>query len=235
MYRHALAMQALLGAEKDKMRERHKRIRKSIEAKGVILKDIDEAYRMKDMSDDEVIMWFKRKAASLGALFTGIVEQFDIFAPKANPTDRKLAFRHIGLMAGLDGKPATAPPNLAGADLNDWLEGHAEGAESREAANADFLAAAMENAEKGIVTDGTVKGAKAKAKTVGAQAAADFKADNPGVKLPGEATTQPKGAQTAETPDPDEVAKAARALKDKGFAAKPAALSGEKAAVNLAK
>jgi len=220
-YLRALGMVTLMAEEKKKMGERHKRLRKTIEGYGVALGDVDEMFRMKDSSEEEMISWFKRKAASFGALFSGITEQFDIFAPKPNPTDRKLAFAHIGKMSGLKGEPAKAPPNLAGADLTDWLAGHAEGARARDQANADFLAAALDNAEKGVVTDGTGK-PKTKAEKVGEQAKADFKADNPDVKLPGETpakqTAAPKLPGEKSTPPKRESQsdKAARIAKEAG-------------------
>lgn len=256
--RHYLAVEILDQEAMETVRARRKRNRKLAEA-FVPLADLDALYKMKDEPPASIILFFKRRLSVFSSFFTEL-KQFDLFQPRPNAPEVRAAFHHAGLMAGLQDKANQPPPGCAGDDLQQWQAGYSEGTEARDGAskaNADFLAGALKNAEAGIVTDGTVKG---NANKVGAQAAADFKADNPDVAatgggLPdgqqlGDDFEAPKSEldkqttrtvvkaqqQQAETPDPKEVEKAAAKLKESGFTAKPGKLPGEKSTpVNLAK
>ena len=94
------------------------------------------------------------------------------------------AHRHTGKMQGLQGKPAEAPDGLVGEPLQEFLAGWQEGYEARAGAEqtlADVLAAALDNAEKGIVTDGTggkrLTKKELKAREVALRASSDFTED----------------------------------------------------------
>jgi hypothetical protein len=140
--RAALAMEILDQEKMADLRELRKRHRKGAEKHGIVLKDLDDLYKMKDMSDEEVVTWFKRKFNTLGAVFQKMTEQFDLFAPRKGAPERIAAFRHQGMMAGLAGKDPVPPPGLAGDESNEWLEGHKEGHSAR----AEAWAAQQEEA-----------------------------------------------------------------------------------------
>lgn len=183
--RNALATEVLFREKKQLLNEQHKRAKKGFGEKGIQVEDITGLYALKDLSEAEVEDHFRRKLHTIGAVFSNLAAQGDLFKPKLSAPSKQAAFRHLGLMSGLEGKPAIAPPTAVGDDLNQWLEGHAEGADSREAASnevADIMAQALDNGAKGIVTDGTVKKTAekgAKAAKVREQAKADAEVETP--------------------------------------------------------
>lgn len=132
-YRAALAVEIL---DKEKIaaaNEIRKRHRKGHEKNGVVLADLDDLYKMRDMAFSEIVIWFKRKFNALGAVFD-LGTQFDLFTPtKAGKLDLA-AFRQAGMMAGLHHKDRDPPPGLAGEEMNVWLAGYDEGYEARLAA-----------------------------------------------------------------------------------------------------
>lgn len=182
--RNALATEVLFRERKQLLNEQHKRAKKGFGEKGIQVEDINSLYSLKDFNEAEVEEHFRRKLHTIGAVFTTFTQP-DLFKPKLSAPSKQAAFRHLGLMSGLEGKPAIAPPTAVGDDLNQWLEGHTEGADSREAASnevADIMAEALENGAKGIVTDGTGKKTAekgAKAAKVREKAKADAEADSP--------------------------------------------------------
>lgn len=186
-FRFHLAMEVLDQEEMAKIRERRKKHRKGAEGKGIVVEDLDRLYKMKDLTPDEVLHWFKRQWNALGSLFSDLNEQFNLFAPKPSAPEERAAFEHAGFMAGIQGKPAVAPPNMVGDNLQKWMKGHGEGAAFRveaERQRLEEISQALDNADKGIVTDGTGKRTgrvkKTEADKVRQQAQEDFKADNPG-------------------------------------------------------
>lgn len=186
--RAALAMEVLFNEKKKLLNEQHKRAKKGIGEKGITVEDVKELYGLKDMNEAEIEQYFRRKLHLAGALSTSLAQP-DLFK---SPT-KQAAFRHLGLMAGLEGKPPIAPPTAVGDDMNQWLEGHAEGADSRKVASEDvasILAQALDNGAKGIVTDGTGKKTAekgAKAAKVREQAKKDAEADSPPAPVADEA------------------------------------------------
>lgn len=191
----ALATEILDQKAMEEIRERRKRNRKRAEGNGVPLAHLDRLYRMRDEPLSEVENFFRQSWAVMSAFFKPLREQYDLFAPKPEAPERQAAARHAGLMAGVAGLECKPPPNLSGDDQVEWTSGWHEGNEAFKGANkelADVLADALKNAAAGKVTDGTGKApkggkaAKDKAAEVNAQAAADFKADNPDVKPPGD-------------------------------------------------
>ena len=79
-YRNALAVEIL---DKEKIAEAteiRKRHRKGHEKHGVVLADLDDLYKMKDMAFSEIVVWFKRKFNALSAVFD-LGTQFELFTP----------------------------------------------------------------------------------------------------------------------------------------------------------
>lgn len=196
-YLSALAVEVLDQEQMKLVRERRKTHRTAAEGKGVDLGHLDKLYKMRDEDEATIEKYFRGMWGAFTSLFSGLATQMDMFVVKA-PRERLAAFRHKGLMVGLKGEEAEPPKNFSGDELQAWQDGFNEGAEARQGAEvtlADTLADALKTAAAGGVVDGTggkrttKPGAKAAAAVakVQAQAAADFKADNPEVKLPGEA------------------------------------------------
>lgn len=147
-YRNALAMEVLDKERIAAATELRKRHRKGYEKHGVVLADLDDLYKMKDFTDEEIITWFKRKFNALGAVFQKVAEQFDLFAPKKGAPERIAAFRHQGMMAGISGKDAAPPPGLAADESNEWMEGHREGHSARALAWAEQQEEAQAEAQR---------------------------------------------------------------------------------------
>lgn len=220
----ALATEVLQKEKMDELREQRKRSRKRAEANGVVLADLDLLFKKRDEPLSEIEGWFRRQFATLGAFFTDLPAQFDLFAPKPAAPERRAAFRHAGKMAGLKGEDGTPPPNLEGDELNQWMDGHAEGADARSNAHHDIIQAALENAANGQATDGTTgeatgaadqpikrgRGRPKKAEAVAAQAAADFAADQAAergeTEMDTALTDEKVGTVGEDEPDPDEPA-----------------------------
>ncbi|MBU0801417.1 MAG: hypothetical protein KKA05_10520 [Alphaproteobacteria bacterium] len=204
----ALAIEILDKERIQELQEVRKLHRKSAEGQSIVLEDLDRLHKMKDMSGAEIEIWFRRQWNTMGSFFSALFEQYELFAPKAGAPEVEAANRHLGQMAGLTGKPGTPPPQLVGRDQQIWLEGYGDGLAHRNAGKAlleeedadrmSILKRALDNAEAGVVTDGTAgsEGAPAgkpkpltkaqeKAKAAAAQAKADFERDNPGVPIPG--------------------------------------------------
>lgn len=174
--RSALAIEMVFEEQFKSLREKHKRARKGMEAKGVRLDDLSFMKSVRDLTGTEVVDEFKRHWHLVGALFEEQTEQLDIFAPKPSAGPVRQAHFTMGLMAGLQGKELEIPPMVVGDDRNQMIAGYNEGRERRAAALPMVLAEAMENAEQGKTTDGTGKGAAAAAK-VAEQAKEDFAKD----------------------------------------------------------
>ena len=179
----ALAMEVLDQEAMVTLRERRKAHRKAYELKGGTLQELDRAFKMTDQPVSEIKAWFRRNFAVLGAVFPDLVTQYDLFTVKAEP-ETKAAHRHVGKMAGLTGKAPECPDSLVGEPLQEWMAGWQEGHEARAGAEqtlADVLAAALDNAEKGIVTDGTggkrLTKKELKAREVALRASSDFTED----------------------------------------------------------
>lgn len=163
-----LAAQVIMDQKMDALRQQRKTMRKGFESKTVSLEDLDRLNKMKDLSPSEIEGWLKRQANIFGAVFTDLNEQFDMFAPKAGAPERRGAYRIMGRLAAINGKECKAPPNVQGDDLQQFIEGHAEGVTARNKAMADALAAA--DAEK--------KDGKPKGESVNDKAARQFSEDN---------------------------------------------------------
>ena len=179
----ALAMEILDQEAALAIRERRKAHRKEYELKGITLPELDRLYKLKDDPISEVEAWFRRQWNTLGAYFKELPAQMDLFTPRADP-ESVAAHRHTGKMQGLQGKPAEAPDGLVGEPLQEFIAGWQEGHEARAGAEqtlADVLAAALDNAEKGIVTDGTggkrLTKKELKAREVALRASSDFTED----------------------------------------------------------
>lgn len=211
----ALARQLLLDQEMSDLKERHKRIRKGFEEKGVSLGRLDHWKKLSDKPIAEIEQEFRENFHYASAVFPDLGDQFDLFAPKAEAPERRMAFYHAGRMAALKGLPPTLPPGIGGDSAQQWQNGYNESLPfytEAKSQHAEFLAAAVKNAEKGIVTDGTgkAKGKEAKqAEQVREQARTDFKNDNPDVDLgkaagSGKITPAPEGspagAEVADAP-----------------------------------
>ncbi len=182
------------------LNEKKKAMRKGWEGRRVILSEVDNLAKMKDEPESKIIEFFKTRFHYLGAVFTGLPKQFDLFTRKVDAPEKEAAYRHMGLMAGIKGEDPTCPANLSGEALQLWTDGYNEGAGKREKSRADFLATVL--ATDGVI-DGTNKGGTAA--IVRAQSAADFAKDNPGVNL-GEKIAPPAGdppdGQEAPAPAP---------------------------------
>lgn len=240
----ALAQEILDKEQIAKATDRRKVNRGKYELAGGDLGHLDILYRKRDDSASEITSFLQGLFNTLSASFTDLT-QMDLLTPKTTRTEAA-GFNHHGVMAALKGEPPTPPPNLNAAESNDWMKGHKRGSDARAKANstlADQLAAAMANADAGLVTDGKTGAAidpdakpLTEAQKVGEQAAKDFAEDNPEVIAKQTTRAALKAQKGADAPDPDEVAKAAAKLKASGFTDKPAALPGEKSQpVNLAK
>lgn len=176
------------------IRERRKEHRKAAELEGVNLKELDDLYKSRDMTAEEIEAAFRRKWAHFAAVFTSLSDQLDLFVAKAAPETRA-AYGHAGRMAGLAGKACEPPDGLVGEPLQEWLGGWHSAASARSTAMQDLSASllkAIAIADEGGVVDGTgdevkavepKKGkakagsARAKADSVRLQAADDFEAD----------------------------------------------------------
>ena len=187
-FRRALAIEILDQEEMAKIREKRKVNRKAAEGKRVLLPVLDNVYKHKDDTEDEIVIWFKNQLHGFSALFTDLGKQFGMFDAKPEATEVRGAARHHGFMAGITGKPNTAPPGTSGDRLQMWMEGWHEGHEARsdgEKEKLEIMRQALANADAGKVTDGKTgeaiepkpaRGAKAKA--VGDKAAKDFAEDS---------------------------------------------------------
>lgn len=175
-YRSALAMFVLLDQEKKNMNARHVRLRKRVcESKGIAQDDVKVMFKMKDEPLHDIVFYIKRRATALGAMF-GKTFQLDMFAPDPEASE---AIRLKGMLTGVSGEPAQAPPTLNNEERNVWLEGHRDGADAREATIKEMSDEFTEGQENDY-SDAALKtraGRKAKSKAVGLQAAADFDAD----------------------------------------------------------
>lgn len=188
--RAAMALEILFQEEKKKLNEKHKRARKGLEGKGIILAKLDDQVKRRDDTEQEVEQRFRTDWHYAGATHPGLSEQFDLFLPKKSAPEKRAALFHIGLMAALQGKEQTIVPTWSDDDRNQYLEGYGEGTAKREAARLGAFAEALAN--PGQVIDGTTgkvsagKGPDKKAKAakeaaaVGEQARADFNAEPPG-------------------------------------------------------
>jgi hypothetical protein len=190
----AMAKELLDQENAKRVREMRKRHRAEFEAKGGNLGHLDELYRRRDDTAEEIQSFFTGMFKTFGAYFDEFA-QMDFFTRKTTKTE-KASFEHAGMMAGLKGEIGTPPPNLVGDEIQDWLTGHAKGSSARQrnaTSTIDEISKAFAIADAGGVVDGTGKTVKAvepeKAKTaaqkkaaaVAEQAAADFKEDNPEV------------------------------------------------------
>lgn len=186
----ALARQLMLDKELDDLKERHKRIRKGFEQSGVSLARLDKWKKLVDKPVADIEREFREDFHYAGVAFPDLGEQFNLFAPKAEAPERRAAFYHKGRMAALKGDEPTPPPGISGDDLQRWQSGyndHLPFYQKAKSEQAEFMAKALENAENGIVTDGTGTAEEKKTRAVRQQARKDFAEDNPGVDL-GEAS-----------------------------------------------
>lgn len=196
-FRVALATEIIFDEHKKVLRERHKRARKGYEKNGIVLSDVDFLFKHKDDTEAEIENLFRRMWNAAGSHFGALAQQFDLFTQKATG-ERKAAFKHKGLMAGLKLEDNTPPGNLLPDEQNEWLEGYNEGRDARDEGDREFLATmaeALDNAAAGKVTDGRTgkaiepdapkapKPSAAAAKTA-KKAASDFAKDNPWVEQP---------------------------------------------------
>lgn len=198
----ALAKQFLMDQEMDSLKEKHKRARAGFEGTGVILGQIDKIKKLAGQPVAAIEKQFREDFHYAGAMYPDLYEQFDIFAPKAEAPERRAAHYHVGKMSALRGEPNTPPPGVTGDDLQRWQKGYNDHLPLFEKAKAEILAEAIENAENGKVTDGTGGKAARAARAVRTQAAADFKADNPGVDLGEAAGSGVKGEEPSEEAQP---------------------------------
>lgn len=126
-------------------------------------------------------------------------DQVDLFGGDAAPESAKdeAHWRGNGYRDGLNEKPAVAPSGCPEMYTQAYLSSHGSGVK-------DMQTAIAANAPKPMGST---------AKAIGEKAKADFEADQ--AELEGQTTRQAlKAKQEAETPDPEEVAKAARKLKE---------------------
>lgn len=238
--RHHLAIKVLDQEEMDKLRERIKAHSKAAQGDHIPAEDLTRLFKMMGMTATEVEIWMRRQWHVFAAFFTDLGDQFDIFAPKPAASEVRAAYRHHGMMAGIKGEACEPPPTLAGDERQQWIEGHHEGTTARDGAEKtrmEEIVKALDNADKGVVTDGTTKPkrqskADKEAEALRAQQAADFKADNPdvkipdGVQLPG---TVPGSTNTSKPQSQSEKAAAAREEAARlAKAAKDAKTGGEK-------
>lgn len=192
--RKALAVEILDQELADKLRERRKKHRKAAEGQTVNLAQLDALFRKRKDPITTILSDIKATMHYAGAIFAPLKKQFDLFIEGSASVENQHAAHQAGLFAGLNGESPKPPPNLAGEDIQLWMEGHALGAGSRneaekeakaeEKADSDRLKAMAEAlaSEPGTVIDGTGKGDPVA--QVRAQAAADFNSDNPGVAQP---------------------------------------------------
>lgn len=175
-YRSALAMFVLLAEEKKAMSARHVKLRKRVcESKGIAQADVKVMLEMKDDSLADIVHRIKRMATALGTMF-GKTFQLDMFTPDPEQSE---AVRLKGMLSGVSGEPAQAPPTLTNEQRNIWLEGHRDGADAREATIKE-MSDEFTDGQENDYSDAALKtraGRKAKSKAVGLQAAADFDAD----------------------------------------------------------
>lgn len=204
----ALARQLMLDKELDDLKERHKRIRKGFEQSGVSLARLDKWKKLVDKPVADIEREFREDFHYAGVAFPDLGEQFNLFAPKAEAPERRAAFYHKGRMAALKGDEPTPPPGISGDDLQRWQSGyndHLPFYQKAKSEQAEFMAKALENAENGIVTDGTGTAQEKKTRAVRQQARKDFAADNPEVDL-GEAPSSGEASPATEAdPEPSEV------------------------------
>jgi hypothetical protein len=181
--RKALAMSILADKQKTDLNIRIKRMRSGFEKEGVPLAELDRLFKMRDEPASEILRMFRTLGQVFFAFFTDLGDQFDLLAPKADAPEERAAYRHAGMMQALKGEKMNPVPGLSGDSLQQMIEGYNEAwplYEAGQADFADFLREALENAEAGIVTDGTGKktAAERKAASVAAKAAKDFAEDN---------------------------------------------------------
>lgn len=187
----AVAKELLDKENAKRVNEMRKRHRADFEAKGGNLSHLDELFKRRDDSAEEIQAYFAGMFRTFGAYFEEFSEM-DLFTRKTTKVE-KASFEHAGMMAGLKGEPGTPPPNLVGDEIQDWLSGYAKGSGARQrnaTSTIDEISKAFAIVDAGGVVDGTGKTVKAvepaKAKTaaqkkadaVASQAAADFKEDN---------------------------------------------------------
>lgn len=193
----ALAVEILDQERLDREKEFRKRHRKAAEANGVVLPDLDALYKRREDPVSDILADMKRRMHYFGAFFKPIRQQFDMFVTASESIEAQNAAAMAGRLAGLNGKPATPPPNLTGEDAQIWLEAHGLATKARAAAEKERKEEEKKDADERKAeqapVDGTGKGSAAA--QVRAQAAADFAKDNPDVKAPAE-------PEAAKGPDP---------------------------------
>lgn len=169
--RAALATEIIHKENIAKATEARKRARKAMEGKGIPLERLDALFKRKDHTAGEIELELRQTFHFYSAINPALMEQFDLFSPKASAPERRAAYYTTGLMAGIQGKELVIPPAVTGDDREQLIAGHAQGASDRKAASDAILESAVDPKNKGKTTDGT-------AKAVGEKAAADFVADN---------------------------------------------------------
>ncbi len=180
-------------------------------AAGFLRKDLEEYLDKMNDGTRDIVADERRRRRHFEWL--GIVgpEQLDVFTD-ATPTFQQdeAHWRGIGYRDGLQAKEGTAPPECPAAFVQMYMQSRDSGFKDMQAA----LAANVPGAHR-LKPAASVVGDPAE---VGAKAAADFAEDNPDALAAQTPRRVIKAKQEAEIPDPDEVAKAARALKKKeGF------------------
>lgn len=175
-YRTGLALYVRMDEEKKAMAQRHKRLKKRlIEGAGVAVEDVDRMFKMKDAPQSEVESWLKRQIHALGAVF-GLRPQGDLFSGDPIVLD---AIRFRGLNAGIEGKDGVPPPTLDTNEKKAWMEGWHDGIDARKGVITEMQKEFDEGGDDADHSEGALQTRAAAA--VGAQAAADFAKDNPGV------------------------------------------------------
>jgi len=160
MAQEVLDLEAIKGAQAIR-----KRNRKLVQAKGIVLEDVDLMVKRSEEPLSEIVDWLKRKLFALSAIFPQLqknAKQFDLFEAQEGDL---AAITQAGLLAGIRG--TTKPPEgLTASELSAWQAGNNEGHDIRGAKLKEAL-----EAPEGEVTDGTVSGAVASSAT--AQAVLD--------------------------------------------------------------
>lgn len=180
-------------------------------AAGFLRKDLEEYLDKMNDGTRDIVADERRRRRHFEWL--GIVgpEQLDVFTD-ATPTFQQdeAHWRGIGYRDGLQAKEGSAPDGCPAAFVQLYMQSRDSGHKDMQAALAANVPGAHRLKPAASVVGDPV--------AVGAKAAADFAEDNPEALAAQTPRRVIKAKQEAEVPDPDEVAKAARALKNKaGF------------------
>ncbi len=169
-----MADEVVLQGNLQQARDARNMARKGYTGKGIMLGDLDEMIKMSDWPIDDVLKFFARKFAYLGATHSRIADigdQYDLFNERRPDHElRKTAWEHKGLMAGLKGEKPPQPPGLTADEYSAIERGFDQGqkllaergnllGEAIAAAQAEEAAKAEEKAQREAA-----KAAKAAAK-----------------------------------------------------------------------